>query len=162
LVTINRLTGEEGDSENIEESSATTNSSDSNYISLERMLNFTSESNTVIAYELGPNQQFSKGQTITAFRSYTNQDSTSLNVDTTPEGTRVYLDDVLIGETPINGYDLDINRTHNLRLEKKGYEDLEMRLLPDEQEARDKLVGYDMLVEASLFLIPIEVNTINQ
>jgi hypothetical protein len=125
------------------------------YISIERLINFDPKVDTVIAYELGPTEEFSEGHIITAFKSYINKDKTKLNITSNVKGVDVYFDSRNIGQTPLNSIDLNINTVHKLKFEKKGYETLEISLLPEEEEERMKLAGYDINLEVNLFLIPI-------
>jgi hypothetical protein len=128
------------------------------YITFERLLQFYEDIDTVIAYELGPKEDFSEGHVITAYKSYVNDSQTKLNVTTKPTEVKVSLDGQDIGRSPLNGIQLDISKVHKLKFEKQGYEDVEINLLPEDAKARDKLKGYDINVEVNLFLIPIRVN----
>jgi len=128
-----------------------------NYIQFERLVNFSSDVDTVIAYELGPNQEFSEGHIITAFKNYANQDLTRLNVTMGQEDVLVTLDNNSIGKAPIQSLPLDNSSVHKLKLEKAGYEPLEISLLPQDEADRRKLTGYDITVEAFLFLQPLRV-----
>jgi hypothetical protein len=53
---------------------------------------------------------------------------------------------------------LDRSTVHKLKLEKKGYEPQEISLLPEDETARGNLKGYDINVDANLFLIPIRTD----
>jgi hypothetical protein len=128
------------------------------YISFERLANFSSDIDTVIAYELGPSEQFSEGHVISAFKNYLKPDTTLLNVNTTPSDVKVSLDGAEIGRSPLQGITLDTTAVHKLRLEKQGYEPLEISLLPESPDERAKLVGYEINVEANLFLIPLKLD----
>jgi hypothetical protein len=125
------------------------------YINFERLIEFYKGTDVVVAYELGPNEEFSEGNLISAFKNVVNGDKAKLNVYTKPEKVRVTLDGSFIGETPIEAKDLDLNGVHKLKLEKTGYEPQEISLLPEEEEGRANLKGFDLNVEANLFLIPI-------
>lgn len=127
------------------------------YIKLERLIDFYPEVDTVIAYELGPNQQFSEGHFITAFKNAVNRDKVKLNVYTQPEGVEVSLDGRAIGQAPLENLELDTATVHKLRLSKKGYESQEISILPEDDEGRKALHGFDINVEANLFLLPLKV-----
>jgi hypothetical protein len=127
------------------------------YIKFERLIEFFNEVDVVIAYELGPNEDFSEGSFISAFKNVVNRDSTKLNIYTEPSEVRINLDGRYIGESPIEGVDLDLAGVHELKLDKKGYEPQTISLLPEDEENRSKLKGFDINVEANLFLIPIRI-----
>lgn len=127
------------------------------YIKYERLIEFYEDIDVVVAYELGPNLEFSEGNQVSAFKNVVNKDATKLNVYTEPEGASISLDGVDIGEAPLEGVDLSLSGVHKLKVEKKGYESQEISLLPEDGEARLKLKGFDINVDANLFLIPIRV-----
>jgi hypothetical protein len=127
------------------------------YIEFERLIEFYPELDTVIAYELGPSTEFSEGHLISAFENVVNRERTKLNVYTEQEGVTVSLDGREIGTTPINSIELDTSTVHRLSLEKRGYETLEISLLPEDDEQRERLKGFDINVEANLFLLPLRV-----
>jgi hypothetical protein len=128
-----------------------------NYINFERLLQFTENNDTVIAYELGPTEEFSAGHVISAYKSYANDNKTKLSVKTTPDNVKVSLNDKELGNSPQDSIELNLNEVQTLKLSKAGYEDMVINLLPQSQQDRDNLKGYDIVVEANLFLKPIEV-----
>lgn len=131
---------------------------DGKYINLERLIDFYTEVDTVIAYELGPNTQFSEGHFITAFKNAVNRDKVKLNVFSEPNGSTVFLDGKELGKTPLENIELDITKVHQLQLKKDGYEPQSVSLLPGDEEDRKSLKGFDINVEARLFLLPLRVD----
>jgi len=131
------------------------------YLVFERVLDFSTEVDTVVAYELGPNSYFSAGHIITATKNYISA-STKLNLVSVPIGAEVSLNGLNLGLTPLSNLELDISEVSKLSLRKAGYEDMEVSLLPENAEDRKQLKGYDINVEADLFLLPITLETITK
>lgn len=128
------------------------------YWEFNRLLEFHSGVDIVVAYELGPTQKFSEGHIIKPTPSSRRDDTTLLNITTSPPNSQVQLDGASIGDSPVESYELGINDQHKLAINKDGYDTQEFVLLPDTQVDRDKLNGYDINVEANLFLQPLKVN----
>ncbi len=130
---------------------------DGAYTAFERLLNFNQDIDTVIAYELGPTEEFSEGTVITAFRSFSNDQRTTLNIETSPGDVKASLNGQDIGLTNLEGIEIDISNIARIKLEKQGYETIELNLLPEDSAQREKLKGYEIQLEANLFLIPIRI-----
>ena len=128
------------------------------YITFEKLLNFASDIDTVIAYELGPTVEFSQGHVITAYKSYIHPTTTDLNITTMPPNTEAFLDGQDIGATPLTNISLDLKSVHTLKLTKTGYETVQINILPNTPDGRAKLLGYEINVNTDLFLIPIRVD----
>ncbi len=126
-----------------------------NYYEFNRMLNFIEGVNIVLAYEIGPSQNFSSGYTIYATRSISENES-HLNVRTVPDGAKVFLNSNEITSTPVSNYKLDLDQTYQLKINKDDFESIEFSLLPEAKEERDALKGFDLNVEATLFRLPLE------
>lgn len=135
-----------------------TSETSGSYIDFNSRLNFSPEIDTVIAYELGPTEQFSEGHIITAYDNFLEDTGARLSVRTEPAGASITLDGQPLGSAPVENYALSLDRPHEMRLTKEGYEELVITLLPQEQEARDQLEGFDIAVEARLFLIPLDLD----
>lgn len=127
------------------------------YIRFERLTNFSADIDTVIAYELGPTNDFSGGHVISAFKNYADPNGTKLNITTVPGGAKVILNNKELGNAPLSGITLDTSVVNRLKLELLGYESIEMNLLSDDATQREKLKGYEINVEANLFLLPLRV-----
>ncbi|MBD3363199.1 PEGA domain-containing protein [Candidatus Dojkabacteria bacterium] len=131
------------------------------YFEVVKSVNFVENLKVVLAYELGPSEEFSQGHIFYARKnSIANPDSTTAMLNINCQGceeANVFLDEIEIGKTPVEGYQLDLGKVHNLKLEKQNYEDLEFTILPDSQEDRDKLKGIELFIDVNLFLIPIEI-----
>ncbi len=129
---------------------------DGYYYKFSRMTNFIAGINTVIAYEIGPTEEFSGGYVIYAMPGIT-ENQTSLNIRTIPSDSSIFINDLEIAKTPINNYTLDLQDTYKLRIENTSTESIEFNLLPESVEERQSLKGYDLNVEAQLFQLPIEI-----
>lgn len=129
---------------------------DQAYFEFNRTIKFEKGLDVTISYELGPTTEFSEGHVFYAEERFDNS-STKLNVLSTPEGASLYLDDNFIGETPISNVDIDLNAQHKIKLEKAGYDTIEFNILPESQEERDKLKGYNLHLDINMFLVPINI-----
>lgn len=126
------------------------------YFEFSRMTNFVEGINTVIAYELGPTEEFSGGYVIYATPAIA-EEQTNLNIRTIPEESSVFINELEVAATPINNYELDLDETYEIKIENSGTESIEFNLLPDDPEQRNALRGYDLNVEAQLFQLPVEI-----
>ncbi|HLD03706.1 MAG TPA: PEGA domain-containing protein [Candidatus Dojkabacteria bacterium] len=124
-----------------------------------RKINFEHGVDVVIAYEIGPTQEFSEGHILYTRKSFASEANTLIEIFSTPEHIKVFLDGVLIGETPLKDLDLDISGKHKLRFEKTGYDSMEIEVLPETQEERNKLKNLLINLEVSLFTRPVRVVT---
>jgi len=124
-----------------------------------RKINFEPGVDVVIAYEIGPTQEFSEGQILYTRKSFASEANTLIEIFATSEHIKVFLDGVLIGETPIKELTLDISVKHKLRFEKAGYDTMEIEVLPETQEERNKLKNLLLNLEVSLFTRPVKVVT---
>lgn len=127
------------------------------YISIEKVLDFSSDVDTVIAYEIGPSLNFSEGHIITARKNFLSPNATTLNVVTQPNEVEVLLNGNSLGQSPVNNVSLNLGGENRLLLRKPGYEEMQITLLTEDAAEREKLVGYEIFVEANLFLLPIRV-----
>lgn len=132
-------------------------SGNAEYAVLERVLDFSAEVDTVIAYEIGPNQNFSEGHIITAKKNFLAPNDTVLSVETQPDEVEILLNGNSIGMSSLSGIKLNLEGENKLVLRKPGYEEMQISLLPEDTAARNKLIGYEILVEANLFLLPIRI-----
>ncbi len=127
------------------------------YYKFSRTLNFEPGINSILSYELGPTREFSAGYIFYASSKGSIESKTTILINSNPDGAKVSLDDLPIGNTPIRNLDIDISKTHKLKFEVDGYEPLEFEILPVNQKDRDKLKGYDLVVESNLFRLPTGV-----
>lgn len=127
------------------------------YYELNRKINFEPGVEVVITYDLGPSELFSEGQILYTSTNFSDTEVSKLNIISEPNEVAVYLNDSLIGTTPLKELELDITRQHKIRFEKQGYDTLEFVLLPESQEDRDKLKGLSLHLEVNLFLQPVKL-----
>lgn len=132
------------------------------FISYSKLLTLLPGSEGQISYELGPSIEFSGGHLIYAAGVQTNnRESLRLNVKSNVQDAEVFINDTSIGNAPINAYQLPIGSQYKLELRKAGYESQAFTILPDSQEDRNKLGGFDLNVEVDLFLQPIRIQIDN-
>jgi hypothetical protein len=131
--------------------------SNGNYFQFVRKVNFEPGLDVVVAYDLGPSQSFSEGHILYTRKNFLNTKNPRLSVYSSPEDVSVYLDDILIGTTVIKDFELDKAIQHKLRFEKKGYDTMEIMILPEDIADREKLSNYDIIIEANLFLQPVNI-----
>jgi len=131
--------------------------SNGNYFQFSRKVNFESGMDVVISYDLGPTQNFSEGHILYTRKNYLNSNNPRLSIFSSPEDVSVYLDENLIGTTVVKDLELDKSIQHKIRFEKKGYDTMEITVLPENQADRDKLKDFDLILEINLFLQPIKI-----
>lgn len=127
------------------------------YYEFSKDITFESGIDVIVVYELGPSNRFSEGHIFYAERSFENNSEPNLNFLTNPEKTKIYIDDRFIGESPLSDISISLEKQHNIRVEKEGYDTIEFEIFPSSQDERDKLRGYDLYLDINLFLIPIEI-----
>lgn len=131
---------------------------DGAYWEYNKLIKFESGIDVVLAYELGPSQEFSEGHLIFATKTADRIEGVNLNLDASANDADVLIDNVLVGHTPIISQVISTDRQHSLTIRKAGYESQEFKLLPDSLEDREKVRGYNLNVHVDLFLEPIVVN----
>jgi len=129
------------------------------YIDIIRKINFESAVNVVIGYEIGPTEDFSEGHIFFANKSFSANNNSVLEIVSAVENIKVSLDGIYIGNTPLKEHSLDISTKHKLKFEKEGYDQMEIEILPDSQEDRDKLKNLLLTIEINLFTRPIQLMT---
>jgi len=127
------------------------------YYELVKNINFEIGIDVIISYELGPSKEFSEGHIFYAEKSFIDTNKSKLNVTSVPDKSKLYLDDIFIGETPLFDIDIDLSSQHKIKLVHDGYDTIEFKILPESQEDRDKLKGYKLNLEINMFLIPIKL-----
>lgn len=130
---------------------------DEAYWEFNKLIKFESGVDVVISYELGPTEEFSEGHVIYATRTTDKVDGLRLNLTSSVEDAVVKIDDVTVGNTPLVAQVISKDKQHTLLISKKGYESQEFKLLPESQEDRDKISGYNLNVLVDLFLQPIAI-----
>lgn len=128
------------------------------YWEFNKLIHFIPGVDVIIAFELGPTAEFSEGHVIYASPRVDSIPGASLNVTTSVEGVDITIDGTSVGQSPLKEYKLSVSDQHKILLQKEGYEAQEFLLLPDKQEDRDKLKGFNLNVDATLFLQPLLVN----
>ncbi|HRN86268.1 MAG TPA: PEGA domain-containing protein [Candidatus Dojkabacteria bacterium] len=127
------------------------------YSEFERNINFENDVDVVIGYDLGPSLLFSEGHILTAKKSFTKGVEPTLDILSTVDDVDVKLDGRDIGKTPLRSIPIGIDSTHILTFSKKGFDTLEIEILPTEQSERDKLKDVELSLEVNLFAKPVEL-----
>lgn len=129
------------------------------YAEIVRQIRFEPAVDVVIGYELGPTEEFSEGHILSAKKSYVTEGQAVLDIFSSPENVEVVMNDEVIGETPLKSINLDISKKNKLKFTKAGYDSLELELLPENQEERDKLADLLLTLEINLFARPVNIVT---
>jgi len=135
------------------------NTENAEYVEIVRKLNFEPAVDVIIGYEIGPSEVFSEGHMFYAKRNYSGKDDTLLDVFSEPQDIKVTMDGQYLGETPIRDLTIGLERKHLITFEKDGYDSLDIEILPDTGEERDKLKGLKLILEVNLFARPVEIVT---
>ncbi|MCA9385785.1 PEGA domain-containing protein [Candidatus Dojkabacteria bacterium] len=129
-----------------------------NFFEFTRPIDFHRGLSVVVAYELGPSKVFSQGHVFYALGETVDEGGmATLTINTAQSDVSVLLDGAELGQSPINELELDLSKNYTIVLKKEGYEELEFNILPETQEERDQLSGLDLFIDASLFLIPFDI-----
>jgi hypothetical protein len=131
--------------------------SPANYYSFNETITFEQGVEVDVAYDLGPSETFSEGYVFYTKKNFTNDGKPKLNIYSAPDMTKVFIDDIFIGESPLRSIDLDISKQHTVKFQKDGYDDLVFTILPENIEDRQKLVNFDLIIETKLFLQPVKI-----
>lgn len=132
------------------------------YAAFSKLVDFIAGSSVVIAYNLGPDEQFSEGHIIYATKKTVDAASSKLDINLSLEDFNFSIDN--LPSERITGkhlsVNLDLNSQHQVKISKTGYESLEFTILPETQEDRDKIKPFDLNIDVQLMLQPVEVDTI--
>lgn len=131
------------------------------YFVMTKKLNFEPGVDVVIAYDLGPNEYFSEGHVLFSRKNFSAANDVLLNISVNPVAANIFVDGIQVGTAPLNDIKLDITKQHKLKFEKVGFDPLEITILPEKQEDRDKLMGLTLDLEVNLFAQPIKIQTAN-
>ena len=120
------------------------------------VINFVEGVNTVISLGIGPEEEFSEATIITATKK--NNESYNLKVKSDLNNFQLVLND---SPFSVEGNEffrnIDLNKQHKVVINKTGYEQLDITILPEDQAERDILKDFIINVEVKLMLQPIQV-----
>ncbi len=125
------------------------------YDYFEKEILFEKGFDTVISWEIGPTEESSSGWILYAQSSNEKKGNALLNISSDIETCNVVLNNTQEMETPINNEAIGLDSQYNIKISKEGFQDLEFQILPEDQEARNRLDGYILYVEVNLYKIPI-------
>lgn len=129
------------------------------YWSFNELISFEADTQVIVSYNLGPEEEFSEGHVIYATKKSDLAKSSVLNVEVDTEDVAVQLDDIptqRITERKLTEV-LTFDKQHRVVITKSGYESLEFLILPESQEDRDILQDYDINVKVRLAALPVKV-----
>ncbi len=116
------------------------------YYVLTKKIHLEADTRTVIKAEIGPSEQFTSFAVIYFQKSNTQQPQ--LFVKSQPANSKIWLQDIRYGETPITTTNIKAG-TYQLKLEKDGYEPLEIQVQTQE--------GYILVADIELMAKPINI-----
>lgn len=129
------------------------------YWKFNRNIDFVAGVDVIISLGLGPAEVFSEGTVITATRK-TNE-SFNTRIISNVVNSNIAINTIKMPQDQNSVIDnLTLDRQHLISVSKNGYETLEFRLFPSEQDERDKLKNFIINVEALLMLQPVNVENI--
>lgn len=138
-----------------------TSQNNSSYWSFSELIEFTTGTNVVISYNIGPTEEFSEGNIIyTKPKVNTNTNELTISLDT--NDALVFLDDTPVQEINANTFKdkISLDSTHKLEISKPGFESFSFSVLPDTAVEREKLKDFDIFVNVRLLQIPVELEEV--
>ncbi|HEC64436.1 MAG TPA: PEGA domain-containing protein [bacterium] len=126
------------------------------YEKLSRKMNFEQGVNSILGYELGPTTDFSAGYIFYAASKGNLSGQVSLSITSNPNA-KVLVNGAIAGNSPLQNLTLSVDQKQTIKLEADGYETLEFDIFPDNQTDRERLKDYNLIIEANLFKVPINV-----
>lgn len=131
------------------------------YATINRLINFEQNTTVIIVYNIGPHELFSEGHIIYATKKGSQNQNSTLNIKVNTSDFLFGFDTDALERISTNNLTriLDLSTQHKISLSKVGYESFEFTILPDNQSERDKLKNFDLNIEISLMLQPVEVTT---
>lgn len=126
--------------------------------SFSKLVEFEMGTSVVVSYNLGPEEEFSEGHIIYATEKGEQRPS-KLNIEISASDASVRIDNSAVQQINENTFvsDISLDSQKRVSISKRGYEDLEFTILPDNQEDRDRLKNFDLNIEVHLMLQPVEV-----
>ena len=125
------------------------------YPDFERIINCEKGFDTVISWEIGPTEEASSGWILYAQNASYKNGHTLINLTCKPRDCKINIDEKGEHTAPITKLNLSLNEQHTFKASKEGYQDLEVQVLPEDEEARASLEGYELFFEVNLYRIPI-------
>ncbi len=132
------------------------------YQEINKLVTFVEGTNVVMSYNIGPVEEYSEGHIIYPEIKEIINEPTKLYITTSVEDVSLQIDsslpEVLRG---LRGdRELDLSKQHLINISKNGYEPLEFNILPSNQEERDKLSKYNLILEVDLMKQPLNIEDI--
>ncbi len=132
-------------------------SENAEYWSFNRVIRFEQNKDVILSYILGPSQAFSEGHVISLSPANL-VTKNNLKVVTNVESPVIEIDGIVLSSNS-NEFEtiVSLDKQHEIKVYKEGYDDITFKLMPDSQEERDKFEGFIINVDVNLLLQPVDV-----
>lgn len=135
---------------------------DTSYWTFNELITFTEGVNVVISYNIGPTEEFSEGNIVSAVEKPLDQELNEITIQVNTEDAFVTLDNTPVQEiNPTSFRELiDLSTQHEITVSKPGFETFTFTVLPDTQEERDDLQNFNFVVNVQLLQIPVQLEEV--
>jgi hypothetical protein len=126
------------------------------YHDFEKVINFQEGINVVVSFSIGPEPEFTEGQIITARPR--NSETHNLEISLNQDKSTVIVNGIstAVLEKTVN-QTITFDKQSEIRIAKPGFEEIQFKLLPEDEAERKKLETYIIEVDAYLMLQPVQV-----
>lgn len=122
-----------------------------------RVINFEKGFDTAVSWAIGPSVESSSGWILFAQQKASEKSGfTQINLSCKPSDCNITMDNEVEYTAPISRMELSLDKQHTFKAKSSGFQDLEFLVLPEEEEDRNMLEGYELFFEVNLYQIPIE------
>ena len=126
------------------------------YPKFEREIEFINGFETVISWEIGPSEASSSGWILNAKKNDLEENQANLFLSISPSDAEIDLNGENIDKNDLGNTSLSLDKQYIISASKTGYVNLEFEFLPEDQQERLKLAGFDLYLDINLYKIPIE------
>lgn len=129
------------------------------YWQFSRVLDFQPAKSIVLSLNLGPTEESSEGQVISAVpkNNLSRPNRVTINANVEEYSVQVDAQANFTSDTTTFSTSFDVESQKRFRISKLGYEPIEFLLLPDLQEDRDRLKDFDLSVDVFLMRQIIDI-----
>lgn len=125
------------------------------YQEFSREVSFVKGFDSSISWELGPTVDSSSGWILYANKRNGAGNEVTLNVLCKPTDCSLILDDTETKPIATTTFSVSLDSQHKIKVEREGYQPLEISFLPDDEQTRSKLKDYELFLEVNLYKIPL-------
>ncbi len=126
------------------------------YPEFKREIYFENGFDTVISYEIGPTDDSSSGWLLYAKASDGGDEKAHLHMSSGAEDLTVEIDNTKVKDLPGETYELSLEKQHSVKVSSKGYQTLKFLILPEDEEGRNALKGYDLYLDVNLYKFVVD------